>query len=442
MTQDGDTVIVILTTLNDHGCEQDVDSVIFVTEPDPIASFVVDTTQGCHPFTIQTDTTAISSSGTYTWEVYVDDGNGNNILLPNYTTSGYTPSFTLTNTDNLADSIYTISLTVGDPDNGCDSTFVIDNIIVNPVPQANFTTVPTSACPDTTIQIENNSIGNGMTWVWSVNPSLNTVISDSVAIEPNFYFPDNQSGSDIIYSISLEVTSDQGCQNTIIVDDTIHTRPIALFSINDNTCGPDTINPTNNSSFANSYLWNISSSSNPASIIIDTDSVPNIILPENDTQGDSIVYTLILTAETDNGCQDTDTNIVTVYPTPLASAIPSAIDSCGPFTVNFTNTSNPYNGEDISSMSFEWYVDGVMIDSTQDFTYTFESDSLDDIEYQVELYATSQHDCFDSTSFTITVYPDPIANIIITGDTVGCEGLTIDEDMIICLLYTSPSPRD
>ena len=237
MTQDGDTVIVILTTLNDHGCEQDVDSVIFVTEPDPIASFVVDTTQGCHPFTIQTDTTAISSSGTYTWEVYVDDGNGNNILLPNYTTSGYTPSFTLTNTDNLADSIYTISLTVGDPDNGCDSTFVIDNIIVNPVPQASFTTVPTSACPDTTIQVVNNSIGNGMTWLWSVNPSLNTVISDSVTTEPEFYFPDNQSGSDIIYSISLEVTSDQGCQNTIIVDDTIHTRPVALFSINDNTCG-------------------------------------------------------------------------------------------------------------------------------------------------------------------------------------------------------------
>ena len=106
-----------------------------------------------------------------------------------------------------------------------------------------------------------------MTWLWSVNPSLNTVISDSVATEPDFYFPDNQSGSDIIYSISLEVTSNQGCQNTIIVDDTIHTRPVALFSINDNTCGPDTISPTNNSSFANSYIWSISSSSNPATIV-------------------------------------------------------------------------------------------------------------------------------------------------------------------------------
>ena len=76
----------------------------------------------------------------------------------------------LTNTDNPSRcNGYTIELTVGDP-NDCDSTFVIDNIIVNPVPQANFTTVPTSACADTTIQVNNNSIGNGMTWLWSVNP--------------------------------------------------------------------------------------------------------------------------------------------------------------------------------------------------------------------------------------------------------------------------------
>ena len=48
----------------------------------------------------------------------------------------------------------------------------------------------------------------------------------------------------------------------------------------------------------------------------------------------------------------------------------------------------------------------------------------------VELYATSQHDCFDDTSFTITVYPDPIATIVDTGSLIGCEGLTIDENMI------------
>ena len=86
-----------------------------------------------------------------------------------------------------------------------------------------------------------------------------------------------------------------------------------------------------------------------------------------------------------------------------------------PFVVNFNNISNPYNQEDITSMNFEWYVDGVLINTTQNFVHTFNSAAFNDIEYLVELYATSQHDCFDDTSFTITVYPDPIATIIITG---------------------------
>ena len=46
----------------------------------------------------------------YTWIVSI---NGN--TYDSISTTGYsTPSFTLTNTDNLADSTYTISLIVGD----------------------------------------------------------------------------------------------------------------------------------------------------------------------------------------------------------------------------------------------------------------------------------------------------------------------------------------
>ena len=139
----------------------------------------------------------------------------------------------------------------------------------------------------------------------------------------------------------------------------------------------------------------ISSSSNPATIVNTTGVEPNIIIPENNTQ-DSIVYTSILTAITDNGCQDADTNIIFGLSTPLASAIPSAIDSCGPFVVNFNNISAPYNQEDITSMNFEWYVDGVLINTTQNFTHTFNSAAFNDTTYLVEPYATSQHDCFDT----------------------------------------------
>ena len=49
MTQDGDTVIVILTTLNNHGCVQDVDSVQVITIENPTADFSLTDSTGCHP---------------------------------------------------------------------------------------------------------------------------------------------------------------------------------------------------------------------------------------------------------------------------------------------------------------------------------------------------------------------------------------------------------
>ena len=62
-------------------------------------------------------------------------------------------------------------------------------------------------------------------------------------------------------------------------------------------------------------------------------------------------------------------------------------------------------------MACRWNI----IDTTQNFTYTFNSAAENDTTYLVELYATSQHDCVDDTFFTITVYPDPIATIIDNG---------------------------
>ena len=81
-------------------------------------------------------------------------------------------------------------------------------------------------------------------------------------------------------------------------------------------------------------------------------------------------------------------------------------------------------------MNFEWYVDGVLINTTQNFT-PFNSAAFNDTTYLVELYATSQHDCFDDTSFTI-VYPDPIAEIILNPafDTLNCEGFIISDAII------------
>ena len=49
-----------------------------------------------------------------------------------------------------------------------------------------------------------------------------------------------------------------GCIAT--TNDTIimHTNPIASFSIDSTACGPDTLTPTDNSLYADQWLWEVS----------------------------------------------------------------------------------------------------------------------------------------------------------------------------------------
>ena len=59
------------------------------TIEDPVADFVLDEYQGCHPLTVQTITTSLSTNGQYTWEVFVDSAG---ILVPYGTPIPPTPT--------------------------------------------------------------------------------------------------------------------------------------------------------------------------------------------------------------------------------------------------------------------------------------------------------------------------------------------------------------
>ena len=85
---------------------------------------------------------------------------------------------------------------------------------------------------------------------------------------------------------------------------------------------------------------------------------PMIFFPENLSQGAAITYTIMLVVENEIGngiiCTDTATKEVIIWPTPSAYFEPLQVDSCGPLEINFTNYSEPYNGETINTMTFEW----------------------------------------------------------------------------------------
>ena len=390
---DDDTVIVTLQVNNVHGCVEAVEIDTIITIDDPIAEFTTNVTEGCHPLIINTDTTANSTNGAYNWVVLDQNGNTFNSSNSNNVS---TPSFTLTNNSNTLNSEYTIILTVGDPATGCSHSDTIGPITVYPKPLAQLTTTPNTSCANEDIQADGNtSVGNNLTYNWSVTSNWGVNIDNNISSNPIISFPDNQSGTDSIYNIQVIVTSNQGCQDTTNQDVTIYTRPIALFDIDSSICGPNTISPINNSSFATNYTWSVDQNgtiNNPLA------TQPNFTFPEN-LSNDSIVYTIELIATSIQGCQDTIQEVTTVYPRPEANIIPTLLDSCGPFTIEFINNSIANNNEPINSMSFTWTVDGITQGQQQNFTFDFLNANFNDTTYTVGLNAQTQHGCQDDTSF-------------------------------------------
>ena len=137
--------------------------------------------------------------------------------------------------------------------------------------------------------VTKNSAGNGLQYLWTIDNG--GTIDDATAENPVFTFPDNQSGATIRYTIGLTVTSSDSCVDFTSETVDIFTRPIADFTIDQDTCNTPSIPATDNSSYVDEWLWSVSDAS--VTISDATAQNPVFTFPENNTQ-QAIVYTLSL----------------------------------------------------------------------------------------------------------------------------------------------------
>ena len=236
---------------------------------------------------------------------------------------------------------------------------------------------------------------------------------------------------DTTYTLSLLVTSVDGCQDSITDSVIVYSRPLAIFSIDTGTCGAASITPDNStdtgSAFGHDYLWTLSP--NTGVVLDDTLYEPSIYMPLNTTNA-AINYTVILTSTSLEGCIGRDTQTIVVYPKPLADFSFSLADSCSPDTAFFTNSSNPYNSETIGSMSFVWDFGSTIQNPNKLYTNTGVVDSL----YSVQLISETIHGCRDTIIDTVTIHPDARADFSPTY-TSGCAPLTLDSTLINVTQY-------
>ncbi|MFZ4400725.1 MAG: PKD domain-containing protein, partial [Bacteroidales bacterium] len=421
MVNDGDTVYITLITSNLHACKQDTIRKMFITIVGPVANFIPITTAGCNPyivsFTNQSTPLGINSFWNF--------ANGQ-------TSSLFSPIAAFINSSNTIDSLYNVKLVVTASGTGCKDT-IIHTVTVYPKPKANFAFANSIACAASLVNITNSSLVKGTPiYNWAVLNSNTVSISNTSAATPSFTFPDFQTGSDSIYQIRLIVTSGDGCKDTLIKSITVHSRPISVFSIAGGACGPWNTTITNTSQFASSYLWSV----NPVGVNISnaTISTPTFTFPVNNTST-AIVYNIKLTTSTNFGCQDTLTKFVTIYPKPKSDFSLSDYDSCSVLSVSTTNSSLAYNGENLSSLTFNWNASNGQTSVLTNPSFSFSNIGLIDNIYTLSLIVTSSHGCKDTISKNITVYPNPKSKFSPI-DSTSCAPYILNNTLINLTTYS------
>ena len=391
-----------------------------IVSPLPKASFIQPSSD-CHPLTVLFQNQSTPTPLNYLW----DFGNNQFSTLLN-------PVINYVNNSNYIDTAYSVKLKATVSSSGCSDT-IIHSLIVYPKPKADFLFSDDSICSPATINVNNLSISKGVTtYLWTVLNSSNVIISNPISTNPILTFLDNQSGVDSIYNIRLIVTSVDGCKDTLVKSIKIFSRPVAKYVIDSVGCSPLQITPINSSLYSSSYNWSVLPTTN-TTITTPVSYSPAITLPVNNSIT-YLYYKILLTAINSNSCKDTLSHFIKIYPNPIANFSSSNTDTCSILTEIFTNTSIPNNGEDFSTLNFQWDFGNGNTSSLQNTSSNYSNSGLYDSIYQVKLIATTLHGCKDTSINNIIIHPNPKAYFLPTSQ-ISCAPFIITNTIINPQLY-------
>jgi gliding motility-associated-like protein len=181
----------------------------------------------------------------------------------------------------------------------------------------------------------------------------------------------------------------------------------AAFTLDTLGCSPHTIVPSNMSSGASSYLWDMGDANmlvgeTPAYTYVNTTAAVQ-------------VYTITLTATSPFGCTSVSTQQVQVYPTPTAAFQATPFTQQFPdATVTLNNTSSPGNWQ------YAWsFGDGASSTLQLPGSHTYGTWGNFTITLVVSVGSCSD----TATQDVVIVPPLPTANFL--GQGVGCAPLTV-----------------
>ena len=299
--------------------------------------------------------------------------------------------------------LYTVQVIV---DDGC---ILIDYQVDMPeYPVANFTPAINAACQGESFVLIGDTLASTVVidnWEWDMGDN------SPLTYDPFVGYTYNNTGN---YDVTLIVSNNDGCADTLVMPIEVHALPEATFDITSNgvnypvsegdvvtICGNDSV-----------YFGNLSVASA-------TDSIAQNDWEFGDLTGSTLfepvhqypflgVYPVDLTITTAAGCTDDFYCLINLVEEPLADF--DMLDTACQFTpISFTNNSSIALGNIITSNLWS-FGNGDSSDLVNP-VYTYPADG----NFDVTLIVESNYGCKDSATKPVVIWPVPVANYNIVG---------------------------
>jgi PKD repeat protein len=380
------TVSARLVVTNSVGCSDSIKQVITIY-PKAITSLTLMPASGCSPLNV--NFLSIPGVASYTY----DHGDGS----PTYTTTT-SHSWNYLNT-SISNKVFTVSFSI-QTTNGCfgsgTETFTVFN---NPV--AAFSLTPISGCSPLKVDFTNQSTGNTNN-KWSFGNG-----QQSNSLHPSVNYTNSAGSSQQQYLAKLMVSSTNNCKDSLSQTVTILAQPKAAFTPDTPACTPKNMLFTNNSTGANSYVWNFADGS-PLSFA----EAPMHLF--TNTSPLSTTFLVSLIARNVNNCIDSVKVPVVIHPKRKYFITSSPDSGCSALNVFFSKIPGV--------ISYQWKKDDALFGTGSNFNERFENKSSLTKNYRITLITQDVNKCYDTATKVIKVYPVPTAKFMANPTTVYIPG--------------------
>lgn len=365
---------ITLTTISNNNCVASKTHTLQVF-PLPNVNFVASTV--CVNQSAQFVNQSTGSIASWAWNF--DDGSPIDVVNLN-------PQHTYTNSGS-----YSVVLSVMSNNNCSNSDTLIVNVNVAPI--VNFNSA--AACLNSpTVFTDLSFIPTGTITAWSWN--FGDFTANNSSQNPTHIFA--TAG---VYNVNLTATSAQGCSASIIHTVAVYPSPIAQFSVS-SPCSGSTSFFTDLSTISNggtiqSWMWAFGDGSP-----VDVTQNPNHTYPINSVYNPSLVVT------SSNGCKDTATSSLYIFPNPVIQFAANATSGCSVFCPTFTDVTTPSG----LITGWQWSFGDGTSDTSPNPTHCFSTPG----SYSISLTALTTNNCAVASTQTmiVNVYDNPVANFSFT----------------------------